>query len=367
MTTNKVRVGLAERSYDILIGAGLLDKAGSLLEEVVSSPSLAVIITNPRINELYGARVVSSLKGVGCRVSVMEVLAGERYKTLGSANKVYEHLLELGADRQTVIIALGGGVIGDLAGFAAATFMRVLPYVQIPTTLLAQVDSSVGGKTAVNHRLAKNIIGAFYQPLLVIIDPEALLTLVPRELKTGLGEVVKYALIGGEPLLSKVRNALPLDKGITKLTPIIIDCCRFKAEVVNEDERDRGRRAILNYGHTIGHAIEAVAGYRRYNHGEAIAVGMIGAAQIAADMGWLSKDDLLSHIDLAQAAGLPLTMKNVDPDQVYKHLSYDKKRVKGKDHLVLLKGLGKPVVVPVEDESIKDMSRRLADRVYVGE
>ncbi|MDP1809054.1 MAG: 3-dehydroquinate synthase [Actinomycetota bacterium] len=392
---DKVRVELGARSYDILIGPGLLAKVGDLTASVLPATQGAVIITNPAIARLYGGTVERGLRSAGFKVTTLEAPAGERAKSLAAANKIYGRLLELGADRQTVILALGGGVIGDLAGFIAATYMRGVPYIQLPTTLLAQVDSSIGGKTAVDHALAKNTIGAFYQPKSVIIDPLVLETLPPRELRTGLSEVIKYALISGEPLLSRVRELLSLDLGghnertrpkapdarLTKpearerihdyvtepkarktqqtgfsgalLAGIIADCCRYKAEVVAGDERDLGRRAVLNYGHTIGHAIEVAAGYRRYNHGEAVAVGMIGAARIAQAKGWLKPADVRLHQELIRAAGLPSTTVKVAAAEIYKHLKHDKKREQGSDRLVLLKGLGRPVVAPVEPNLIK--------------
>lgn len=355
---DRVRVELGARSYDILIGKGLLAGVGELIASVLPSPGEAVIITNPVIARLYGGSVTKSLRSAGFKVTTLDVPAGERSKSLSTANKIYGRLLELGADRRTVIVALGGGVIGDLAGFVAATYMRGVPYIQIPTTLLAQVDSSVGGKTAVDHALAKNIIGAFYQPKSVIIDPLVLETLPPRELRTGLSEIIKYALIGGEPLLSRVAELLSLDLGghnerMRLLAGVIADCCRYKAEVVAEDETDLGRRAVLNYGHTIGHAIEVAAGYRRYNHGESVAVGMIAAARIALAKGWLEPADVELHREMIRAAGLPTTTVRVAAADINEHLKHDKKREKGSDRLVLLKGLGCPVVTPVEPSLIK--------------
>jgi len=376
-----VRVELGARGYDILIAPGLLAKAGELAAKVVPAPGRAFIITNPVIAGLYGGDAERSLRAAGFTVTTLEVPAGERAKTLAAAGKIYGRLLELGADRRSMVVALGGGVIGDLAGFIAATYMRGIPYIQLPTTLLAQVDSSVGGKTAVDHALGKNIIGVFYQPRLVVIDPRVLGTLPPRELRTGLSEVIKYALISGEPLLSRVRAALPLDLGRAEgtgsegtgsgraikqvfiarpdtnaaaaLAGIIADCCRYKAKVVAEDECDLGRRAVLNYGHTIGHAIEVAAGYRRYNHGEAVAVGMIAAARIARARGWLNEADVLLHEELISAAGLPLTMAKVAAAEVFSNLKYDKKREEGSDRMVLLKGPGRPVVSSVEPNLIK--------------
>lgn len=349
-----VRVALGGRGYDIIVGPGLIERAGELIAPILPAADRLVIVTNPKIGRIYGRKVVDGLKKSAAAVSIIEVPAGERYKSLGTANKLYSRLLELEADRKTVIVALGGGVIGDLAGFVAATFMRGLAYVQIPTTLLAQVDSSVGGKTAVNHRLAKNVIGVFHQPRLVIIDPDALKTLDAREIRTGLGEVVKYALIAGRSILEPVREFFSSGRDLSGLAPIIHACCHYKAGIVAEDERDLGLRAVLNYGHTIGHAIEAVAGYRHYNHGEAIALGMLGAANIARAKGLMSERVVAVHRELIAAAGLPLRTEGIDPAAVFSHMRHDKKRVGGSDMLVLLKGLGRPIVAPVESALIKE-------------
>jgi 3-dehydroquinate synthase len=347
-----VKVDLGRRAYDIIVEAGLLDRCGRLIAEALPKARRFIIITNPRVGGLYGPRITEGLRAAGLDVSIIEVPAGERYKSLAWADKIYGRLLEMGVDRQAVIVALGGGVIGDLAGFVASTYMRGVPFVQIPTSLLAQVDSSVGGKTAVNHRLAKNVIGVFKQPSLVLIDPAALATLPPRELRAGVSEIIKYGFIQGEPLLSRIRAILPLGRHPGELSEIIEECCRFKAAVVVEDELDTGRRAILNYGHTIGHALEAVASYRQYNHGEAIAVGMLGAAKIAQAEGLLGQAAVDEHRNLLRAAGLPLTIKGVDPMAIYRRLELDKKRAKGRNRLVLLDGIGRPVIREIEGPAI---------------
>jgi 3-dehydroquinate synthase len=356
-----VKVELGERAYEIIVERGLLERCGRLIAEAVPGADRFVIITNTAVGRLYGPKITAGLRAAGFDVSTIEVPAGERYKSLTRADKIYGRLLEMGVDRQAVIVALGGGVIGDLAGFVAGTYMRGVPFVQIPTSLLAQVDSSVGGKTAVNHRLAKNVIGVFNQPRLVLIDPEALRTLPSRELRAGLSEIIKYGFIGGEPLLSKIRSLLPLRRDLDGFPSIIVDCCRFKAQIVVEDELDTGRRAILNYGHTIGHALEAVSSYRQYNHGEAIAVGMLGAAKIAQAAGMLDQAAVDDHRNLLKAAGLPLTIKDVDPMVIYRHLELDKKRARGRNRLVLLDGIGRPVIREVEGPPIIGAIEGLAE------
>ncbi len=348
-----LRVGLRRRAYDIVIRRGALKESGKLLAEAFSDAKNIILITNTKVGPLYVEEVRAGIEWAGADVNVIDVPVGERYKSLKTAAKLYGRLLELGADRSSAIVALGGGVIGDLAGFVAATYMRGIPFAQIPTSLLAQVDSSVGGKTAVNHPQAKNIIGAFYQPKLVIIDPDVLTTLPPREFRAGLSEIIKYAFIAGGELAELIRAGLPFTDR-EALVPVIAECCAYKARIVEKDERDQGVRAVLNYGHTIGHAIEAVAGYQRYNHGEAIAVGMIGAALVGERMGLISSEEVRVHRELIRLAGLPESARRLDPKTVYEHLKLDKKRVGGRDRMVLLEGLGRPEVFDVQGELIRE-------------
>lgn len=365
----KVEVGLGDRAYDILVGAGLLGETGALAARVLPAPRKSVVITDKKIGGLYGKTLVASLKGAGYEVSVIEVPVGERYKSLSVAGGLYGRLLELEADRTTLIAALGGGVVGDLTGFTAATYMRGVPFIQIPTSLLAQVDSSVGGKTAVNHPSAKNIIGAFYQPRLVVVDTDVLTTLPAREFRAGMSEIIKYALISGGDLLAKVRDftervpktgatsrtrAAAVLRDRAALEKVIVECCSFKAKVVEKDEFDEGLRAVLNYGHTIGHALEAVAGYRRYNHGEGVAVGMIGAALIARRLGMLGNAEVALHRELVGGVGLPAAAPGIDAGAVFSHLRKDKKRLSGRDRFVLLNGVGSPEVHDVDAGLIKE-------------
>lgn len=355
-----VRVGLDRRAYEIIIRPGVLKESGRLIADVFPDSKSLVLITNTKVGPLYAEEVRAGLEWAGFNVAVFEVPVGERYKSLNTATKLYGRLLEVGADRSSGIVALGGGVIGDLAGFVAATYMRGIPFVQIPTTLLAQVDSSVGGKTAVNHPLAKNIIGAFYQPKLVIIDPDVLATLPTREFRAGLSEIIKYALVAGGKTADLVREGLPFpDRGA--LVPVIAECCAYKAAIVEKDERDRGLRAVLNYGHTIGHAIEAVAGYRRYNHGEAVAIGMVGAAIVGERLGLLSREQVELHLRLLRTAGLPESAHRVAPEAVFEHLRMDKKRVGGQDRMVLLEDLGRPQVRDVQSGLIREVIRMIVE------
>jgi 3-dehydroquinate synthase len=274
--------------------------------------------------------------------------------------QIYSFLCQNDITRADCLIALGGGVIGDLTGFAAATYLRGLPYVQIPTSLLAQVDSSVGGKVAVNHALGKNLIGAFYQPKAVFMDLEMMETLPPREISTGLGEVVKYGLIYDADffsyLESQVGAILALEHG--SLSHLIARCCEIKAAVVSEDEKEAGLRRILNFGHTIGHAIEKETGYARYNHGEAVAIGMVGAVRLSISLGLLSADVLSRTEKLLQALNLPIRAEGCTVDKMYEDIFHDKKTVGGKVTWVLLAAVGKTVCK--SDVSEKDVREAMA-------
>ena len=286
-----VTVQLGSRSYSIDVRAGALDSAGDLSRRALGNrPETAVIISNPTVYGKYGRRVQSSLRRAGFQVKKIIIPDGERHKTLKTAESIYTSLIENKIERKDVIVALGGGVIGDVAGFAAATYLRGVNLVQVPTTLLAQVDSSIGGKTGVNHRLGKNLIGSFYQPALVIVDPGVLATLPGREVNSGLFEALKYGIIRDSALFHRlVANIEPLKRGdLDELTFLIAACCQIKADVVHQDERESGLRRILNFGHTVGHALEAVTDYRRFRHGEAVGHGMRSAARIAEIMGLLS-------------------------------------------------------------------------------
>ncbi|MEK7773341.1 MAG: 3-dehydroquinate synthase, partial [Deltaproteobacteria bacterium] len=277
-----IRVELGQRSYPIHIERGLLSSIGTRLNDL-GFKGRAAVVTNPRVGGLYAKAVCGALEAAGVVPAVITVPDGEEYKTLKEASKVYDGLIERMMERSSPVIALGGGVIGDLAGFVAATYLRGVPFIQIPTTLLAQVDSSVGGKTAVNHPKGKNLIGAFYQPRAVFIDPDALKTLDAREMRAGLAEVIKYGVIWDEGFFSFLeKNAEKLLTPGDELITAIEMSCRIKAEVVGLDETESGLRSILNFGHTFAHAIEALSGYGTFKHGEAVAIGMHMAARFSA-------------------------------------------------------------------------------------
>jgi 3-dehydroquinate synthase len=327
----RLTVALAERSYDIIISAGSLAETGRLCRDASLSGRVAVV-TNPTVGALYYETVFGSLTAAGYDVFKIELPDGEEHKNLTTLTSIYTELIRNGFDRGCFLLALGGGVIGDMTGFAAASFLRGVPFVQIPTTLLAQVDSSVGGKTGVNHDLGKNLIGAFHQPRLVISDVETLATLDPRDFVSGLAEVVKYGVILDADFFSYLHDHQEqiLLRQHDVLEYLVRRCCELKADVVSEDERESGVRAVLNYGHTLGHAVEALAGYERYRHGEAVAMGMVQAAAISEKYGYADHAATVRIIQLIKGLRLPHELPNYSADEYVAVLLRDKKvREKG--------------------------------------
>ena len=338
----KVRVELGPDSYDIWIGFGL-DEALGQFAAAAGFSGKAMVVSDTNVLPLHGEKILRILSDAGLSAEVCPIPAGEASKCLEQAEKCFTRAIELGLDRKSPIIALGGGVVGDLAGFIAATYMRGVPFVQIPTTLLAQVDSSVGGKVAVNHSLGKNLIGAFYQPKAVFIDLSMLRTLPEREIRTGLGEIVKYGVISDEDffcfLETHQREALSLEVGT--LAHMVARSCELKADVVSRDEREGGLRRILNFGHTMAHAIEEETRYVRYNHGEAVAIGMAGAAYISRDMDYVGEDTISRLLELLRSLGLPVRAGGCTEDNMYHAIFRDKKAIGGKVNWVLMEGIGK--------------------------
>jgi 3-dehydroquinate synthase len=341
MTT--LTVNLGDRSYPIVVGAGLLRRLGELLSEAGLHGKVAVV-TNPTVGQLYLDAVNAALANAGFEVLPVIVPDGEEHKDLKSLAVIYDRLIAERLDRRSCIVALGGGVIGDLAGFAAATYLRGVPYVQVPTTLLAQVDSSVGGKTGVNHRDGKNLIGAFYQPKLVLIDVAVLRSLPHRELVAGLAEVIKYGIIEDPALFGllekEIEKVIGLDREL--LIKIITTSCAIKARVVEQDEREADYRAVLNFGHTVGHALEAATGYRHFLHGEAVAVGMVKAAAISVQQGFCDRQAFERVRNLVRKAGLPAEL----PDDLAQRaliqaIEIDKKSAGGQIKFVMCAGIGK--------------------------
>ncbi|MEX2164430.1 MAG: 3-dehydroquinate synthase [Sulfuricaulis sp.] len=350
---------LGVRSYPIYIGAGLLGDSTLLTRHV--KESRIAIVTNTTVAPLYLAKLHAAMASL----NPVEVILpdGEQYKTLEVLSRIFDAMLSAHCDRRTTVVALGGGVIGDMAGFAAACYQRGVSYLQVPTTLLAQVDSAVGGKTGVNHPLGKNMIGAFHQPRAVIIDTDTLRTLPDRELSAGMAEVIKYGLIRDPDFFSwleaNLEKLLMLDP--EALSFAIHRSCRNKAEVVAADEHESGVRAILNLGHTFGHAIETGLGYGNWLHGEAIAAGMIMAADLSRRLGWLSASDVARLEDLIQRARLPVRAPaQLQTPRLLELMSVDKKVQQGRLRLVLLKRIGEAVVT--DDYPRADLEATLASR-----
>ncbi len=348
-----LQVELGLRGYPITIGRGLLSQADKLTDHVVGRQVL--IVTNETVAPLYLGRVKQSLSGF----NVDEVILpdGEAHKNLATLTRLFDTLLEKKHNRTTTLVALGGGVVGDITGFAAAAYQRGVAFIQLPTTLLAQVDSSVGGKTGVNHPLGKNMIGAFYQPRAVIIDTESLLTLPDRELSAGIAEVIKYGLIADSELFNWLEKNIDslLARDLDALRYVIHRSCRIKADVVAQDEKESGLRAILNLGHTFGHAIETGLGYGQWLHGEAVGAGMVMACDLSVRQGWLDSADAARAKHLIARAKLPvLSPESMTCADYLAHMSLDKKVVDGQIRLVLLERLGKAVITgDVPHEQIK--------------
>ncbi len=348
----RLTVSLADRSYDIIIGAGCLTGTGRLCREAGLGGKVAVV-TNPTVGALYYEPVFVSLSAAGYDVLKVELPDGEEYKTPASIAVIYTELIRHGFDRGCFLLALGGGVIGDMTGFAAATFLRGIPFVQLPTTLLAQVDSSVGGKTGVNHELGKNLIGAFHQPRLVISDVETLTTLQPRDFVSGIAEVVKYGVILDPLFFSYLcEQRENLLKGVPDVViHVIRRSCELKAQVVSQDEHESGVRAVLNYGHTLGHAVETLAGYHQYRHGEAVAIGMVQAAVISQAYGYADHGETVRIVNLIRSLGLPTDLPPFTVEEYAAVLLRDKKvREKGLT-FVCNKGIGGFVFARVSDVS----------------
>jgi len=337
-------VALGDRAYPIHIGSGLLDRPALILPHL-KTPQ-AAIVTNTTVGPLYLERVQSALVAAGIKVVTIVLPDGEAYKNSESLNHIYDVLLQNRMERKATLIALGGGVIGDLTGFAAATYLRGVPFIQIPTTLLAQVDSSVGGKTGINHPLGKNMIGAFYQPQVVLADTDTLNTLPDRELSAGLAEVIKYGLISDLPFFEwlEANMELLLARDPQALTYAILRSCQNKAEVVAADEREAGRRALLNLGHTFGHAIEAGMGYGKVLHGEAVGTGMLMAAVLSEKLGWIGAPEVARIRALIVKARLPDIAPDLGAEKYLDLMGLDKKVEGGKLRFVLLKAIGNAVV-----------------------
>ena len=351
--SHTVNVDLGERSYPIYIGSGLLQEPEFLVNHILGNSAL--VVTNTLVAPLYLEAVEQVLQTHGIRYNSLILEDGEQYKTVATAEKIIDCLLQNRHDRQTSLIALGGGVIGDITGFAAAIYQRGVHFIQIPTTLLSQVDSSVGGKTGVNHPIGKNMIGAFHQPQCVIADTDTLDTLPDRELSAGLAEVIKYGLIHDADFFDWLeQNIAPLkNRDYAALCQAILVSCNIKAEVVSLDERESGIRAILNLGHTFGHAIEATMGYGNWLHGEAVATGMVMATDLSQRQQWIDSTVKQRTISLLEQANLPVrSPSKMSVDDYMQAMAIDKKTLNGTIKLVLLKKLGEAIVTSDYDPAL---------------
>jgi 3-dehydroquinate synthase len=336
-----IDVATPSLGYAITLGHGVLEHLPRLLDKA-GAPARRFVVSSPRVWRLHGQRFAAATEA-----EAILVPDGERFKQLANVSRVYEALIRAKADRASTIVTFGGGVIGDLAGFAAASYLRGIALVHVPTTLLAQVDSAIGGKVGVNHALGKNLIGAFYQPLAVVVDPSLLATLSRREFRAGLYEVIKYAMTSSPSLFGRLvgsRKAIfAREPGV--LTAIIAESCRIKADVVSADERESGLRRILNFGHTAGHGLEAVTRYRRYRHGEAVAYGMLVAAQLSVARGLLAEHDRRALADLVASLGPLPPVGDISIDRMMEAMAHDKKVVAGRLHFVLATSIGATAIV----------------------
>ncbi|MGR6836443.1 3-dehydroquinate synthase [Syntrophomonas erecta] len=342
----QLQVKLGKRTYPIVIKPDLLTRAGELARQATHAEKL-LLVSNPTVYNLYGLRTRETLLTSGFEVGVALIPDGEKYKNMEQAMKVLDQALEMRLERSDAIVALGGGVVGDLAGFVAAVYQRGIDFIQIPTTLLAQVDSSVGGKVAVNHPRGKNMIGAFYQPRLVMIDTSTLLSLTERDYKSGLGEVVKYGIACERSFFNylTLHTEKILHRELECLQHIIIESCRIKGQIVESDERESGLRAVLNLGHTFGHSIEKLGQYNTYRHGEAVAMGTMAAAYLALDLGYLKPSELADIAALYHKLDIEAGIPPLAPQLIYEGMLNDKKVVKNRIKYVLPRGIGDHIFV----------------------
>ena len=341
-------VELGERRYPIFIGSDLDPKA--LLEPYIHGRQV-MIVSNETIAPLYLARYVAAIEALGKTIATCILPDGEKYKNIEHLNLIFDALLASGFNRDCTVLALGGGVIGDMAGFASACFQRGVYFIQVPTTLLSQVDSSVGGKTGINHPLGKNMIGAFQQPQVVLADMSQLKTLPPRELSAGLAEVIKYALLGDANFLAWLEQHMDalVQGDEATLAEAVYRSCAHKARIVANDEKEQGERALLNLGHTFGHAIESYLGYGEWLHGEAVATGMVMAADLSQRMGWISAEDLTRTKNIIQRANLPIVCPHIPLDEFLAYMAHDKKVLNGQLRLVLMQAVGQAIITRTFD------------------
>jgi 3-dehydroquinate synthase len=354
MPLTRIDVPTPSRRYSVLLDDGLLDRVGVLLDEL-KLPARRFIVSSPLVWRLHGARVARGARAL----EPILVPDGERSKHLQTVSRIYDALVKATADRSSTLITFGGGVIGDMAGYAASTYLRGIPLVHVPTTLLAQVDSAIGGKVGVNHAMGKNLIGSFFQPHAVLIDPSVLTSLPRREFRAGLYEVIKYGMTSSRALFDRIaqnRKAI-FEREPSALTPIIAESCQIKASVVAQDETESGLRRILNFGHTAGHAIEAVTKYKRFRHGEAVAYGMLVAARLSVSRGALATSDQQALAELIASLGPLPPISDLSATHMLEAIRHDKKVVAGKLHFVLPTAIGAWAIV--DDVTEKEMKATL--------
>ena len=355
MTESRIHVATQGRPYDIVVGPGVLADAASW--QGLERESVALVVTNATVGPLYANRLLAALRPRFGSVEVLELADGEEFKTWASVQAIIDALLAVRADRQSLLIGLGGGVVGDLTGFAASCYMRGIDYVHVPTTVLAQVDSSVGGKTGINHSHGKNLIGAFHQPVRVISDIDTLSSLSRRDVVAGLAEVIKYGVVADTAFFDWIERDLDalLARNELALTHAVVRSCEIKASVVAADEREAGLRAILNFGHTFGHAIEAGVGYVGWLHGEAVGCGMLMAADLSCRLGFLELAHARRIEDLVRRAGLPTQAPRLGIEQYVNLMRSDKKSQAGRIRFVLLDGPGRASLRSVETEALREV------------
>ncbi len=362
--TTNIILSLGERSYPIIIGCGLQEFTAKFIA-TEKSPTSVTILTHPGLRSLYAEPLLRQFQGHSIQSSIVTVPAGERSKNLTTVSRIHRQLATNRVDRKGLIVTVGGGVLGDIGGFVAATYMRGIRFLQYPTTLLAQVDASIGGKTGVDLPEGKNLVGAFYQPVAVIVDINTLQTLPIRELRSGLSEVIKYGIISDNILFDRTQKSISsiLNRDRTALSDVISSSCRIKADVVSRDECENGLRAILNFGHTVGHAIEAVTNYRRFKHGEAIAIGMVSAALIGNKVGITSDSTVSEIVKALQMAKLPTAFPaELSPDEVINATQSDKKRIGSRLNWVLASSIGTVVLRnDIDITLVRDVLNRHAE------
>lgn len=350
----EINVELGARSYPIHIGQGALDAVGRELARLKATRVL--VVTNTTVGPLYAGSVMQSIRQAlpDVPVAVVELPDGEQYKDLDHVRWILDAAVDAGLDRKSFMVALGGGVVGDMTGFAASMWMRGIGFVQIPTTLLAQVDSSVGGKTGVNLPAGKNLIGAFHQPRSVLIDPDVLRTLDARQVSAGIAEVIKYGFLGDEAFVARLEREMPalraLDPAV--VSEVVARCCRMKADIVRRDEHETGDRAKLNLGHTFGHAIEKLTGFHTWLHGEAVAAGTVMAAVLSRRLGYINEADVQRIRALVAASGLPMAVEGLSAEEAWKAMKGDKKTLGGVVRFIVMHSVGESAVESVPEEAI---------------